>query len=109
MSSVESSMPRGLSSILRSQDAVLAFALIFIIAMMILPLPPLMLDLLIALNFALSIGVLLISMYIATPMDFYVFPTSLLLVTLFRLGINVSASRLIGQRVFHSSTSSSPR
>ena len=52
-------------------------------------------DLLVALNLAISLGVLLISMYIASPMDFFVFPTALLLVTLLRLGINISASRLI--------------
>ncbi|HHH83535.1 MAG TPA: EscV/YscV/HrcV family type III secretion system export apparatus protein, partial [Chloroflexi bacterium] len=84
-----------IETILRSQDAVLALALIFIIGMMIVPLPPILMDLLVVLNLAISLGILLISMYIGSPMDFYVFPTALLLVTLLRLGINISASRLI--------------
>jgi flagellar biosynthesis protein FlhA len=82
-------------TLLRTKDAVLALALILIVVLMISPLPPLMIDILVAFNIALSIGVLLISMYIAKPMDFSVFPTALLLVTLFRLGLNISVSRAI--------------
>ena len=73
----------------------MAGILILIIGLMIVPLPPVAVDLLIVLNLALSIGVMLLSMYIARPMDFSVFPSVLLLVTLFRLGLNISASRLI--------------
>lgn len=87
--------PIDLRSLLRSKDAVMAVALVVIIGMMIVPLPPLAVDLLIVLNLAISVGVMLLSMYIARPMDFSVFPSVLLLVTLFRLGLNISASRLI--------------
>jgi|DewCreStandDraft_1066081.scaffolds.fasta_scaffold08172_3 flagellar biosynthesis protein FlhA len=86
---------KGLSALLRSSDAFLALAVMVIIGLMIVPLPPFTLDLLIALNLALSVGILLIAMYIQEPLDFSVFPSLLLLVTLFRLGLNISASRLI--------------
>ncbi|NMC12030.1 MAG: flagellar biosynthesis protein FlhA [Chloroflexi bacterium] len=87
--------PFSLKTILRSKDVVMALALIVIIGMMIVPLPPLVVDMFVVLNLGLSIGVILLSMYIARPMDFSVFPSVLLLVTLFRLGLNISASRLI--------------
>ena len=63
--------------------------------MMIVPLPPIIIDLMVVLNLAISIGVILLSMYIARPMDFSSFPSMLLLITLFRLGLNISASRQI--------------
>lgn len=73
----------------------MAIGLVLIIGLMIVPLPSVMLDFLIALNLALSIGIILLTISISKPMDFSVFPTVLLLVTLLRLGINISASRLI--------------
>ena len=73
----------------------MAFSLILIVGLLIIPLPPLMVDLLVAVHIALSIGILLLTMYIHQPMEFSVFPTVLLLITLLRLGINVSVSRLI--------------
>ncbi len=73
----------------------MALGVVLIIGLMIIPIPPVALDLLIVVNLALSIGVMLLTMYIKQPMDFSVFPTVLLLVTLFRLGLNISASRLI--------------
>jgi flagellar biosynthesis protein FlhA len=84
-----------LKTLLRSKDILMAGAFIVIIGMMIVPLPSVVVDLFVVLNLALSIGVILISTYIARPMDFSVFPTVLLLVTLFRLGLNICASRLI--------------
>ncbi len=84
-----------LRSMLRSNDAILALAVLVIMGLMIVPLPPMALDLLIAFNFALSAGIILIAMYIREPMDFSVFPSVLLLVTMLRLGLNVAASRLI--------------
>lgn len=87
--------PINLQSLLRSKDAGIAIGLVLIISLMIVPLPSAMLDFLVALNLALSIGIILLTIYISKPMDFSVFPTVLLLVTLLRLGINISASRLI--------------
>ena len=87
--------PSILNFLLRSKDASVAIGLVLIIGLMIVPLPSVMLDFLIALNLALSIGIILLTISISKPMDFSVFPTVLLLVTLLRLGINISASRLI--------------
>jgi flagellar biosynthesis protein FlhA len=84
-----------LSSILQSKDIAMAFALVMIVGMMLLPIPPMLIDLLVALNLALSIGIMLLTMYVKNPMEFSVFPTVLLLVTLFRLGLNIAASRSI--------------
>ncbi len=84
-----------LKALFKSRDIALAIGLIVLVALMIIPLPAFLLDLLVVLNVALSIGVMLLTMYITQPMEFSVFPTFLLLVTLFRLGINISASRLI--------------
>ncbi len=84
-----------LRNLFKSRDIALAFGLVMIVGLMIIPLPPVLVDLLVALNIALSIGVILLTMYISQPMEFSVFPTFLLLITLFRLGLNISASRLI--------------
>ncbi|MCU0226268.1 MAG: flagellar biosynthesis protein FlhA, partial [Bryobacterales bacterium] len=62
---------------------------------MITPLPGVLLDVLIVCNVTLSVIVLLVSMYILKPVEFSVFPTTLLLLTLFRLALNISSSRLI--------------
>lgn len=66
-----------------------------ILLAMVTPLPPFALDILISANIALSTVVLLVSMYIRRPAEFSVFPTTLLLMTLFRLALNVSSARLI--------------
>jgi flagellar biosynthesis protein FlhA len=73
----------------------LAVGIVVIVALLLIPLPAGVLDVLVAINIALSIGVMLITMFISQPMEFSVFPTALLLVTLFRLGLNIAASRLI--------------
>jgi flagellar biosynthesis protein FlhA len=82
-------------SLMGSRDAVLVVLLILIIGLMIVPLPPLALDLLIALNLAASVGIMLLAMYIKRPVDFNALPSVLLLVTLYRLGLNMAASRAI--------------
>ncbi len=66
-----------------------------VMVVMIIPLPPFVLDLLLALNITLAIAVLLIAMYTLQPLDFSIFPTLLLLMTLFRLSLNVASTRLI--------------
>lgn len=70
-------------------------AVLAIVLAMITPLPPFMLDILISTNLTLSVVVLLVAMYIVKPVDFSVFPTTLLLMTLFRLALNISSARLI--------------
>lgn len=66
-----------------------------IILAMITPLPSFLLDLLISMNITVSTIILLVSLYITKPSEFNVFPTSLLIMTLFRLALNVSSARLI--------------
>jgi len=84
-----------LQNLLRSKDIVMAFSLVILVGMLLIPLPAVIIDLAVALSIAISIGIVLLTMFIKQPMEFSVFPTVLLLVTLFRLGINVSVSRLI--------------
>ncbi len=84
-----------LRPLISTKDAIMALALVLIVGMMIIPLPSAALDLLIVLNLAISLGVILLTININRPLDFSMFPTALLIVTLFRLGINVSSSRLI--------------
>jgi len=69
--------------------------IIMILAMMILPLPPFLLDILFTFNIALAIMVLLVSLYTKKTLDFAVFPTVLLITTLLRLSLNVASTRVI--------------
>ncbi|MCH7681292.1 FHIPEP family type III secretion protein, partial [candidate division KSB1 bacterium] len=73
----------------------LAIAVVAIIMFMIIPLPSFMLDFLLAVNIAASLMILLVPMYAIKPLEFSVFPGVLLLVTLFRLSLNVASTRLI--------------
>jgi flagellar biosynthesis protein FlhA len=82
-------------ALLGSKDAVLVVSLVLILVLLVVPLPTLIVDLLVAANLALSIGILLLATYIKQPMEFSAFPSVLLLVTLLRLGISIAASRLI--------------
>src|SRR3954452_12130586 len=77
-----------------SEMAVPVGVLAIVIAM-ITPLPSFVLDLLVVTDIMLSVVVLMVSMYIRKPAEFNVFPTTLLLLTLFRLALNISSSRLI--------------
>lgn len=76
-------------------DIVWAFVVVTIVAMMIIPLPPFLLDLLLTFNIAVSLTILLVSMYVEEPLEFSVFPSLLLVVTLFRLSLNIGSTRLI--------------
>src|SRR5271168_2163713 len=70
-------------------------AVLGIVLAMIAPLPPFLLDILISANITMSLIVLLVSLHITKPVEFSVFPTTLLLMTLFRLALNISSARLI--------------
>jgi flagellar biosynthesis protein FlhA len=70
-------------------------AVLGIVLAMITPLPRFLLDILISANITFSVIVLLVSLYITKPVEFNVFPTTLLLLTLFRLALNISSARLI--------------
>jgi flagellar biosynthesis protein FlhA len=94
----EGSGPSTLLADLRSlpwADLGVPIAVLGIVLAMIVPMPPFLLDMLLTLNITLSVIVLLVSIYLTRPVDFSVFPTALLLLTLFRLSLNISTSRLI--------------
>ena len=69
--------------------------LILILAMVIIPLPPLALDVLFTFNIALAVAILLTTIYVGRPLDFGVFPTILLAVTLLRLALNIASTRVV--------------
>ncbi|HEY5307000.1 MAG TPA: FHIPEP family type III secretion protein, partial [Casimicrobiaceae bacterium] len=69
--------------------------IMLILGMMVLPLPPFLLDLLFTFNIALAMIVLLTAMYTLRPLDFAIFPTLLLLTTLLRLSLNVASTRVV--------------
>ena len=73
----------------------MAVGLVIIIAMMIIPLPPMLLDILLTLNISLSVIILLVCLFIKEPLEYSSFPIILLIATIFRLGLNVSSTRLI--------------
>nr|WP_319494901.1 flagellar biosynthesis protein FlhA [uncultured Desulfobacter sp.] len=78
-----------------SSDILMVVAFIGILMAMILPLHPIILDFFLALNISLGIVVLITTMYTQKPLDFSIFPTLLLVLTLFRLSLNVASTRLI--------------
>jgi len=69
--------------------------LVLMLAMMMVPLPPLMLDMLFTFNIALSLVVLMVVIYALRPLDFGIFPTVLLIATLMRLALNVASTRVV--------------
>lgn len=76
-------------------DYPLMLGVMGILALMIMPLPPMLLDLLLAVNVTAGVMILMTSIYVLKPLDFSVFPALLLVTTLFRLGLNVASTRLI--------------
>lgn len=76
------------------QNLVVVFV-ILTIALIIIPLPPFILDFMFILNIAISLIILLTTMYIKGPLDFSIFPSMLLITTLLRLALNISSTRLI--------------
>ena len=79
----------------RHNDINIVFLLVTVIALMIIPLPTPVVDTLIGVNMALSFTILMMTMYVRTVLDFSVFPTLLLFTTLFRVGLNITTTRLI--------------
>ncbi len=78
-----------------NSDLAVAIGLLLILSVMIVPIPPMLLDLLLALTLSLSIVILLVSVYTKKPLDFSTFPSILLVMTLFRLSLNVASTRNI--------------
>lgn len=83
------------SSITSGSSAMLAMGVIGILLVMLVPLPTFVLDILLSFSITISIIILLMSMYVMKPLDFSVFPSVLLTVTLLRLSLNVASTRLI--------------
>jgi flagellar biosynthesis protein FlhA len=86
---------RRLQMLLRNTDVVMGLGVIVIILLMVMPLAPIMLDLFLVISIMSSLGILLLAIYTKRPLDFSVFPSVLLLLTLFRLSLNVASTRLI--------------
>lgn len=84
-----------LASLLKNNDILMAIGIVIIVAMMIIPLPPMLLDILLTLNISLSVIILLVCLFIKEPLEYSSFPIILLVATIFRLGLNVSSTRLI--------------
>lgn len=80
---------------MRARDLVVISSVIMIVAMLVIPLPTWLLSILLLLNISLALLVLLTTMNMKEPLEFSIFPSLLLLLTLFRLGLNVSTTRAI--------------
>jgi len=83
------------TSILAHMDIGISIGIIGILMVMIIPLPTAVLDVLLAMNISLAVMIILVTIYVVKPLDFSVFPSVLLLTTLFRLALNVASTRLI--------------
>lgn len=79
----------------RTSDLMLAALVVAIIALMILPLPIILLDVLVALNISLGVMLVLMGIYVSKPLQFSAFPSVLLISTLFRLALSVATTRMI--------------
>jgi len=79
----------------KQTDLIVATIFVVIVLMIVIPLPAFFLDIMMAVNIALSVVILLTSVYTSDPLEFSVFPTLLLMTTLFALALNISSTRLI--------------
>ena len=77
------------------QDVLVAVSVVAVLGVMILPVPPFVLDILLSFSISLSVVILVTGIYVKKPLDFSVFPSILLLTTLFRLSLNIASTRLI--------------
>jgi hypothetical protein len=94
MATQQLTMPNWAQGIASSGIGVLAL-MMACLAMLVIPMPPFLLDLLFTFNIALSLVIILAVIYIERPIDFSVFPTVLLLATLLRLALNVASTRVV--------------
>jgi len=79
----------------KNSDLVIAVGLVFILAVMMIPMPPILLDISLTMSLTISLLILLVAVYINKALEFSVFPSLLLMTTLFRLSLNVASTRLI--------------
>jgi len=80
---------------LKPQDVIIALVILSIVLIIILPIPTVLIDVLLVVNIALSLLVMLMAVYIKEPLEFASFPTVLLMLTLYRLALNISTTTLI--------------
>ena len=85
----------GLKALLKHSDLLAAVAVVVVVAMMLVPLPSILIDMFITVNICGALMILITTMYVPQALDFAVFPSLLLITTLFRLGINISVTRLV--------------
>ncbi|WP_407925536.1 FHIPEP family type III secretion protein, partial [Geminicoccus flavidas] len=78
-----------------SSEVLLAAGILTILAVLVVPLPPMLLDLLLACSISLSVLILVTALFIERPLDFNSFPTVLLIATMLRLALNLASTRLI--------------
>src|SRR5512136_727522 len=95
MSVAEETAIPNLSNTLGKLHLVIPIGVMGILIVMVVPMPTILLDILISLNITVSIIIVMVSMYILQPVNFSVFPSLLLIITLFRLALNVASTRLI--------------
>jgi len=84
-----------LFNILRTPDLALAFAVMIILVVLLLPMPAMLLDFMLAISITFSVLILMTCLFIHKPLDFSAFPTILLLATMLRLSLNLASTRLI--------------
>src|SRR5688500_18650199 len=88
-------MAAGMQRLMKHTDLLAAGAVVLVVVMMIVPLPPAIIDLAITLNISIALAIVVATLYLPRALDFAAFPSLLLLTTLFRLAINISVTRLI--------------
>ena len=89
-----------LGSLRRQSDLLLVIGIVFILLLLFAPIPTWLLDFLLLTNFSFALLLLLLTFYVGKPLEFSTFPSLLLIATLFRLGLNLSATRLILTNAF---------
>src|SRR3954470_5110199 len=88
-------MEATMGRLMKHTDLLAAGAVVLVVLMLIIPLPPMLVDLAISLNISIALAIVVTTLYLPTALDFSSFPSLLLLTTLFRLAINISVTRLI--------------
>jgi flagellar biosynthesis protein FlhA len=92
---VQNTVMDGTTALSRNTDIMMAAGVVGILLIMMIPLPSMVLDMLLSFNITCSLVILLVGMYIHRPLDLSSFPSILLLVTLFRLSLNIASTRII--------------
>ncbi len=85
----------GWGRIFLRSDLIVSFGLVVILLVMVIPIPPFLLDMFLALNITVALMIMIVTLYVQKSLEFSIFPTVLLISTLFRLSLNVASTRLI--------------